>query len=89
MRYHCATRAGTRARGHDGECSEGAPAPTNELAPHPGPGRHPGVAVRAAPVIGVEGLEASVGIVTLGELDSDVVAPRVVAAAAEVARRLC
>ena len=42
----------------------------------------------AAPVLGVEGLEASVGIVTLGELDADIVAPQVVAAAAEVARRL-
>ncbi len=42
----------------------------------------------AAPVLGVEGLEASVGIVTLGELDTGLVAPRVVEAAAEVARRL-
>jgi DNA-binding IclR family transcriptional regulator len=42
----------------------------------------------AAPVLGVDGLEASVGIVTLGDLDVEVVAPRVVAAAAEVARRL-
>jgi len=42
----------------------------------------------AAPVLGVEGLEASVGIVTLGDLDVDLVGPRVVAAAAEVANRL-
>jgi DNA-binding IclR family transcriptional regulator len=42
----------------------------------------------AAPVIGVEGLEASVGIVTLGDLDTRAVAGRVVDAAAEVARRL-
>lgn len=42
----------------------------------------------AAPVLGVDGLDASVGIVTLGELDADVVGPQVVAAAAEVARRL-
>lgn len=42
----------------------------------------------AAPVIGVEGLEASVGIVTLGDLDEHAVAPAVVAAASEVARRL-
>ena len=42
----------------------------------------------AAPVLGVDGLEASVGIVTLGDLDIETVAPRVVAAAAEVARRL-
>ncbi len=43
----------------------------------------------SAPVTGVPGLEASVGIVTLGAaIDEGVVAPRVVAAAAEVARRL-
>jgi len=42
----------------------------------------------AAPVLGVEGLEASVGLVSLGDLDADEVGPRVVAAAAEVARRL-
>jgi DNA-binding IclR family transcriptional regulator len=42
----------------------------------------------AAPVLGVDGLEASVGIVTLGELDTEAVAPRVLEAAAEVSRRL-
>jgi DNA-binding IclR family transcriptional regulator len=42
----------------------------------------------AAPVPGTEGLEASVGIVTLGELDAEAVGPQVVAAAAEVASRL-
>lgn len=42
----------------------------------------------ASPVLGVEGLEASVGIVTLGELDAAVVGPKVTAAAAEVAQRL-
>ena len=43
----------------------------------------------AAPVRGVEGLEASVGIVTLGsDLDTDRIAPLVFAAAAEVAARL-
>jgi DNA-binding IclR family transcriptional regulator len=43
----------------------------------------------AAPVRGVEGLDASVGIVTLGEaIDEDVVAPRVLGAAQEVASRL-
>lgn len=43
----------------------------------------------AAPVRGVPGLEASVGIVTLGgPVDESVVAPRVVAAAQEVALRL-
>jgi DNA-binding IclR family transcriptional regulator len=42
----------------------------------------------AAPVRGVDGLEASVGIVTLGDLDAALVGPRVAAAAAEVAARL-
>ena len=40
----------------------------------------------AAPVRGVEGLEASVGIVTLGELDVDAIGPVVAAAAADVGR---
>jgi hypothetical protein len=42
----------------------------------------------AAPVRGVGGLEASVGIVTLGVLDEDTVGPQVVAAADEVASLL-
>ncbi|HEU5035624.1 MAG TPA: helix-turn-helix domain-containing protein [Nocardioides sp.] len=48
----------------------------------------PGARGLAAPVTGVEGLEASVGIVTIGDIDADVVAPRVRRAAAEVAARL-
>jgi hypothetical protein len=39
-------------------------------------------------VLGVEGLEASVGIITLGDLDPEAAGPRVAAAADEVARRL-
>ena len=42
----------------------------------------------AAPVLGLDGLEASVGIVTLGDLDASTVGPLVVAAAARVASRL-
>jgi DNA-binding IclR family transcriptional regulator len=43
----------------------------------------------AAPVRGVEGLRASVGIVTLdGAIDEEVVAPQVIAAAREVGERL-
>jgi DNA-binding IclR family transcriptional regulator len=42
----------------------------------------------AAPVRGVEGLEASVGIVTLGDLDEGTVGPQVAAAARAVAERL-
>ena len=39
-------------------------------------------------MLGVDGLEASVGIVTLGDLDTAVVGPRVTAAADEIAQRL-
>ncbi len=42
----------------------------------------------AAPVLGVEGLEASVGIVSLGPLDAEAVGPAVVEAAGAVADRL-
>ncbi|HET6627685.1 MAG TPA: helix-turn-helix domain-containing protein [Nocardioidaceae bacterium] len=42
----------------------------------------------ASPVLGVDGLEASVGIVTLGDLDVPVVGPKVTAAAHQVAQRL-
>lgn len=42
----------------------------------------------ASPVLGVDGLDASVGIVTLGELDEAEVGPKVTAAAREVAQRL-
>ena len=42
----------------------------------------------AAPVVAVPGIEASVGVVALGELDVTAVGPRVVAAAREVAGRL-
>ncbi|GEP38971.1 transcriptional regulator [Nocardioides psychrotolerans] len=42
----------------------------------------------AAPVLGVAGLEASVGVVTLGDLDADVLGPRVAAAATAIADRL-
>jgi DNA-binding IclR family transcriptional regulator len=42
----------------------------------------------AAPVVGVNGLEASIGIVTLGELDEDAVGAQVVAAAERLARQL-
>lgn len=48
----------------------------------------PGARGLASPVLGVEGLEASVGIVTLGDLDPATAGPRVAAAAAEIARRL-
>lgn len=48
----------------------------------------PGARGLASPVLGVEGLEASVGIITLGNLDASTAGPRVAAAATELARRL-
>ncbi len=48
----------------------------------------PGARGLATPVLGIEGLEASIGIVTIGDIDADLVAPRVLRAAAEVAARL-
>lgn len=48
----------------------------------------PGARGLSAPVREVDGLEASVGIVTLGELDAGVVGPAVVEAAREISRRL-
>lgn len=48
----------------------------------------PGARGLASPVLGVDGLEASVGIVTLGELDAVKAGPRVATAAAELARLL-
>ena len=48
----------------------------------------PGARGLAAPVRGVDGLEASVGIVTIGDIDADTMAPLVLRAAAEVAGRL-
>lgn len=48
----------------------------------------PGARGLAAPVLGVDGLEASVGVVTLGDLDAETAGPRVAEAAAEIASRL-
>lgn len=48
----------------------------------------PGARGLASPVRGIDGLEGSVGIVTLGVLDIDNVGPKVATAAARVARAL-
>jgi DNA-binding IclR family transcriptional regulator len=48
----------------------------------------PGAHGVAAPVPGVEGLEASVGVVALAALDAEAVGPQVVATAAAVAKSL-
>ncbi|MGZ4493799.1 MAG: IclR family transcriptional regulator [Nocardioides sp.] len=89
--YHVGYRVGARHRLDQGAAGRaillgrepgGAPyvATTGEIQA----GAH-GV---AAPVLGVEGLEASVGIVSLGPLDDEEAGPAVVAAAAQVAARL-
>lgn len=89
--YHVAYRVGARHPLNQGAAgkaillgrTEGGPAYVETIGEIQA-GAH-GV---AAPVLGVEGLEASVGIVSLGDFDKDVVGPEVVAAAADVARRL-
>ena len=48
----------------------------------------PGARGLAAPVLGVDGLEASVGIVTLGDLDVEAIGGKVSSAAERVARAL-
>lgn len=48
----------------------------------------PGAHGVAAPVLGVDGLDASVGVVALGPLDTDEVGPQVIAAAATIAAAL-
>jgi DNA-binding IclR family transcriptional regulator len=48
----------------------------------------PGARGLAAPILGLEGLEASVGIVTLGDLDAEKVGAIVVAAASRLGGRL-
>lgn len=48
----------------------------------------PGARGLASPVLGVEGLEASVGIITMGDLDASTAGPRVATAADDLARRL-
>jgi len=84
--YHVAYRVGTRhpvSRGAGGKAMSlppGGPAwidSTGEL--------QPGAYGVAAPVRGVPGLRASVGVISMEPLDQAVVGPLVVAAAAAVA----
>lgn len=88
--FHVAYRAGTRHaldRGAAGRAilagrrgEGGAVSTSGEL--------QPGAYGVAAPVLGVEGLEASVGVVALGPLDAAALGPRVIATAEAVARAL-
>ena len=89
--FHVAYRVGSRHRltrgaagraillGRDGQAGEYA-VTTGEL--------QPGAKGLAAPVSGVAGLEASVGIVTIGPLDVERIAPEVTRAARDLAAHL-
>jgi DNA-binding IclR family transcriptional regulator len=88
--FHVAYRSGSRHpldRGAAGQAIiagrqglDGPVATSGEL--------QPGAYGVAAPVLGVEGLEASVGVVALAPLDVAAIGPRVVAAASAVAAAL-
>jgi DNA-binding IclR family transcriptional regulator len=88
--FHVAYRTGSRhpvGRGAAGRAilagragAGGAVSSVGEL--------QPGAYGVAAPVLGVEGLEASVGVVSLTALDPDTVAPAVIEAAATITRSL-
>jgi DNA-binding IclR family transcriptional regulator len=94
--FHVAYRVGSRhplSRGAAGRAILAARGESSAATSRPGyvvsagelqPGAH-GV---AAPVLGVSSVEASVGVVALADLDVKLVGPKVVAAAAEVARAL-
>lgn len=90
--YHVAYRVGARHA-----LDQGAAGRAILLGRRPGSGTYSvtegelqsGARGLAAPVLGVEGMDASVGIVTIGPgIDEEVVAPLAIAAAADIAARL-
>lgn len=89
--FHVAYRVGARHaldRGAAGKAIRLGEAPS-DLAYVASQGElQPGASGVAAPLLGVSGLAASVGVVALGELDVTLVGDTVVAAAHEVAARL-
>ncbi|HET8960186.1 IclR family transcriptional regulator [Nocardioides sp.] len=89
--FHVAYRVGSRHPLHKGAAGKaillGAEPDSAPYATSTGE-LQAGASGLAAPVRGVEGLEASVGIVTLGDLDADALGARVAAAADEVAHAL-
>ncbi len=91
--FHVAYRTGSRHPIDRGAAGRAI------LAARRRPGEDPGIVVSegelqpgacgvAAPVLGVDGLAASVGVVALAPLDPALVGPPVLAAAAEIARAL-
>jgi DNA-binding IclR family transcriptional regulator len=88
--FHVAYRSGSRHpldRGAAGQAilagRRGVDAPVSTVGE-----LQPGAYGVAAPVLGVEGLEASVGVVALAPLDPTAIGPRVAATAATVAKAL-
>jgi DNA-binding IclR family transcriptional regulator len=94
--FHVAYRVGARHPLGQGAAGKAILLARNATAESPATERYvqttgelqPGARGVAAPLLGVDGIEASVGIVTLGDLDTDVVGPKVTAAAQEVSDRL-
>ena len=93
--YHVAYRVGARHPLEQGAAGKAILLGRTSGGRHGAPGYvetvgeiQPGARGIAAPLLGVEGLEASVGLVSLGDLDGAELGPQVVAAAADVARRL-
>jgi DNA-binding IclR family transcriptional regulator len=94
--YHVAYRVGSRhplERGAAGRAILAARQAESGGGPHPlylvTEGElQAGARGVAAPLLGVPALEASVGVIALGDLDATTVGPRVLAAAAEIAALL-
>jgi DNA-binding IclR family transcriptional regulator len=93
--YHMAYRVGSRHSLAQGAAGK-AILLGRSAAPEPGSAQYtvsegelqPGAHGIAAPIHGVPGLEASVGVVSFAPLDAGQVAPRVIQAAAEVSAAL-
>lgn len=94
--YHVAYRVGARHPLDQGAAGRAillgrdlpGPRPTGERFVHTSGELQPGAQGLASPVLGVEGFEASVGVITLGEIELEVAGARVVAAADDIAKRL-
>ncbi|MGQ0840502.1 helix-turn-helix domain-containing protein [Actinokineospora sp.] len=87
--YHVAYRVGTRHALHKGAAGKAIGLRADDPAWIGTTGElQPGAYGIAAPVRGVSGLRASVGVVTFEPLDGDVVGPQVLLAAAAIAEAL-
>jgi DNA-binding IclR family transcriptional regulator len=85
--FHVAYRVGSRHPVHRGAAGKAISQPVDNWVVSTGE-LQPNAYGVAAPVRGVPGLRASVGVVALERLDADVVGPHVVRAAEEVAAAL-